>query len=185
MRCTVHVAAWPIWEITKGGLSSGITQLICVHMVHSVPVCRCGVWQRGWESGKGRECVLKSEKKIGSIGGRLKEMLWKTMRNDSSSLEKFDSQKNNIVSCIAQDEPFRCFKYKKKKKKTGQCKQYQMVPYYTESNLVFILLRCTLGRQKFIGIIKLGMHSLRSTLEKKIIAGGWSRCTVNCALFLS
>lgn len=47
-----------------------------------------------------------------------------------------------------------------------------MVPYYTESNLVFILLRCTLGRQKFIGIIKLGMHSLRSTLEKKIIAGG-------------
>lgn len=94
------------------------------------------------------------------------------MRNDSSSLEKFDSQKNNIVSCIAQDEPFRCFKYKKKKKKTGQCKQYQMVPYYTESNLVFILLRCTLGRQKFIGIIKLGMHSLRSTLEKKIIAGG-------------
>lgn len=136
MRCTVHVAAWPIWEITKGGLSSGITQLICVHMVHSVPVCRCGVWQRGWESGKGRECVLKSEKKIGSIGGRLKEMLWKTMRNDSSSLEKFDSQKNNIVSCIAQDEPFRCFKYEKKKKKrasannTKWCLTTQRVIWY-------------------------------------------------------
>ena len=96
------------------------------------------------------------------------------MRNDSTSLVKLEKKKTNILSCIAQDEPFRCLKNEKKKqkKKTGHCKQYQMVLYYTDSNLVFILLRCTLGRQKFIGIIKLGMHSLRSTMEKTIIAGG-------------
>lgn len=132
MRCTVHVAAWLMLKITKGGLSLRITQHICVLVEHSVPVCRCSIWQKGRVSGWDSVPVCKKKNRLD----------WRAFERDTmKDNEEWQLRSGQIRQPKKSWTTSQKANYTHKQmQKQANANQNQNVTQYTQNNSAIIIL---------------------------------------------